>query len=391
MSCSWMRIARLRRAADRQGAPICGNRVWRSADSIFVQRGQAIESIGAGSASALSASDLVLYHGGKHVEFDNATALSWDAQGLWHTVAPGSTSATPTGFYWSTKGYDHDGLGSSWTMLSNGTVEAYWLDEDYNTLRSTTGALPPLPASNVTTPCAWQIWRNAPSKPDSVGVYPRYECGSTGYEGVLERYREGNSGGSMSPDGRFTLLAVNVIENTYSMSSWNACTPGTYRANVGNPTTEHPNLCRDTQFSEQPRKALLVVADSANGLVRVASGVAEVARNIDWIGVSEDGKELVMQSSRCVVAVGAMTKVCSDGRVDWRVLALADAVVGPANFSRPVSAIINSSRVTAGAIRAITADKSTKELTNAASARRARIAAEPTVRKRLRKHRVMLP
>ncbi len=106
-------------------------------------------------------------------------------------------------------------------------------------------------------------------------------------------------------------------------------------------------------------------------------------RNLDWIGVNENGAELVTQSSRCVKDANATTQVCTDGRVDWRVVSFPSVQVDTAHFSRGVAPIVFPQRVTGAALRADVDDAPAEVLTLSERARRARIAATPSVRKRV--------
>ncbi|MEK7240919.1 MAG: S8 family serine peptidase, partial [Gemmatimonadota bacterium] len=340
----------LKEAADSLGGPICGNRVWRSGDSVLVRRGAATDVLATGLGTSVG--DLVLYHGGRRIDVDYSRALVWTPSAGWHLTAAGVPSTTPTGFYWSASGFDHDGLGSSWSIVSNGRSYAYWYDRYYDDLLTVSMTLPALSSTRVSE-CRWQTWRTGPSNPDSTGLYPRYECSLMGSSGTQNQYREGaRSGGAMSPDGRFTALPITVVENAYTLVSWAPCTPGTFWATTGNPTSENPNLCRQQLLATRPLSAFLVISDSATHSARVATGLALTERNLDWVAIAEDGQEMVLQSSRCTKSADAQFQSCSAGVIEWRTLALADGVLGTVNFSAPLADVALPDRLRSASLRA---------------------------------------
>jgi subtilisin family serine protease len=106
----------LKLAAERQGAPLCGNRVWTSAGTIRVQRGNTIETI----PTVLSPSDTIrnieVSHGGKRIDYTTystsgvpfvARALTWSG-GVWSTSSLPPLSPHSSGTWLSTHGTSHD-------------------------------------------------------------------------------------------------------------------------------------------------------------------------------------------------------------------------------------------------------------------------------------------
>ena len=122
----------LKKAAERTGAPLCGNRVWASAGSIKVQRGSAVETI----ATAVSATDTIrsieVEHGGKRIDyvtFDSTQfgimpvtrSLVW-ANGSWSAASLPSLSPHSSGTWLSGHGTSHDrdtALVSALTTVGN--------------------------------------------------------------------------------------------------------------------------------------------------------------------------------------------------------------------------------------------------------------------------------
>ena len=104
----------LKLAAERPGAPLCGNRVWAANGTVWKERTAVNgtftdEALGTVPIGARAWIDVL--HGGKRVQ--NETALGWQsftwANGLWSPA----TNITPTsgwgGTWWSSRARDHDG------------------------------------------------------------------------------------------------------------------------------------------------------------------------------------------------------------------------------------------------------------------------------------------
>jgi hypothetical protein len=93
----------LKKAAERTGAPLCGNHVWAIEDSLFVTRGAASERIAVRPGSGSSGT--YTYHGGHFIDFNGG--LRW-ANSNW---TPGAIppDAVPSGSGSSASGGSHDG------------------------------------------------------------------------------------------------------------------------------------------------------------------------------------------------------------------------------------------------------------------------------------------
>ena len=109
--------AALRKAAERPGAPLCGNRVWAAYDTIRAERSvtngvptdEVLAVLPSGTVSRVNA-----FHGGKRIQ-NNIPGYAWEGF-LWN---PGGGQWTPAtnllpldassgGTFWSLNGPDHD-------------------------------------------------------------------------------------------------------------------------------------------------------------------------------------------------------------------------------------------------------------------------------------------
>lgn len=366
----------LRIAAERPGAPICGNRVWRSGDTVLVQRGSKPTVLATGLGATTG--DLALYHGGRRIDVDYTRSLVWSPATGWQLTTAGAPSTTRSGFYWSANAFDHDGLGASWSLESNGSSYSYWYGSDGNLRRTVSMTLPGL-SSNLASECRWMTWRLSPN--------PHYECSMVALAGTRSDYREAaRSGGAMSPNGRFTALPLTVVEDVYTLLDWSTCPAGTFWATTGNPTPEHPNQCRELLSAMRPLSAFIVIADSATHSAHKATDLALTGRNLDWVAITEDGREIVMQSSVCTKSPTASFPTCIDGQIEWRALSLANWTIGSAsNFSAPLADVARPDRWLRGAgLRATQAADTSALMDLEPSARARRERSEATARLRRR-------
>ncbi len=98
----------LKLAAERPGAPLCGNRVYAIADSVFVQRGSSgDEKILTLSTPGVSLS-ITSYHGGHDLGLNNYYGFTW-ANGHWDSVTPPfNPQASFSGAWNSVNALSHD-------------------------------------------------------------------------------------------------------------------------------------------------------------------------------------------------------------------------------------------------------------------------------------------
>jgi hypothetical protein len=101
----------LKRGAEDNGAPLCGNRVWAEGAQIYAQRGSGKEAIGPAEAGG-DVSDLLTQHGGRVILYNNTAqqgrALHRQADGTWALGSiPTDYNAKIGGATWSELAYSH--------------------------------------------------------------------------------------------------------------------------------------------------------------------------------------------------------------------------------------------------------------------------------------------
>jgi hypothetical protein len=115
----------LKRGAEDQGAPLCGNRVWAEGAQIWAQRGSGKEALG--SADSIGdVADLLTQHGGRVILYNNTAsqgqALHRTATGTWERGdIPANYNTQIGGATWSVLAYSHgaDSLVALNTSLVN--------------------------------------------------------------------------------------------------------------------------------------------------------------------------------------------------------------------------------------------------------------------------------
>jgi thermitase len=115
----------LKRGAEDQGAPLCGNRVWAEGAQVWAQRGSGKEAIGPADAGG-DVSDLLTQHGGRAIVYNNTAqqgkALLRQADGTWAVGGiPADWSSKAGGSTLSEISYSHgiDSLVEVTTSLVN--------------------------------------------------------------------------------------------------------------------------------------------------------------------------------------------------------------------------------------------------------------------------------
>lgn len=101
----------LKRGAEDNGAPLCGNRVWAEGAQIWAQRGSGKEAIGAAESGG-DVSDILTQHGGRVVLYNNTAAqgraLHRQANGTWTLgTVPSDFNGKIGGATWSELAYSH--------------------------------------------------------------------------------------------------------------------------------------------------------------------------------------------------------------------------------------------------------------------------------------------
>jgi Subtilase family len=159
----------LKIAAERNGAPLCGNRVWASGAQIYAQRGSgAPEALGPAETSG-EVGDILTQHGGRVILYNSTSgqgrALHRQTDGTWQLGGvPTDYNTKIGGATWSVRAYSHgaDSLvqlntsgvnNNSWWRTGSQTTVPVILRTVQNPNGSQLGTLPitdlPLPETRI--------------------------------------------------------------------------------------------------------------------------------------------------------------------------------------------------------------------------------------------------
>ena len=264
----------LRLAASRAGAPLCGNHVWSSNDSVVTRRGTELETL---FSIGEPASYVNARHVGRRVDVfgDGSLFSSFLYQnGSWVQDLSDTLPDTLSGGTWSSSLFaSHDGDSLALTNGSgDGSNQVFSTRiEDLRTNGSAT--LPQaivVPVSDNTTAECWRKNFSYPeSCTDSVGVGTRTTAWARP---------------SFSPLGDRILVAINRQQRTVTLGGWVPC-----------PRQAYPERqCRPT-FTEETSTGVEFHQYSlpSGALSALPSWSVTAGENVYWFGLSEDGKEIV--------------------------------------------------------------------------------------------------
>ncbi|HET7622217.1 MAG TPA: S8 family serine peptidase [Gemmatimonadaceae bacterium] len=282
----------LKLAAERPGAPLCGNRVWSDSGAIFAERGS-------GSKERLftvgePAGYVNVLHGGRRIQFVGTD--SWDdfeydySNGQWayagdpYGLPPGVTGGT-----WnSEEQYNHDGDSVVYIQQSGGV--------DYTQftvlLRGTSGTSQPRTLTSWSVPisvpggdeCVYKVAQMDYS--DSIPRFIQYNCQLTVPQGVST---QASANPAYSPLGDRVIVTVNwTTSSTTGLSAWSPCP----WSSVIHDTNVQSSMCRSSTSEAAGSDAKVYSIRTSDGNRTELPSIP--TSSIYWRGVSETGKELVI-------------------------------------------------------------------------------------------------
>ncbi len=330
--------ASLKLAAQRPGAPLCGNRIWVEGDGVKVQRTSSlIETI---IPSGISGSTyLSPYHGGKRFDLDYSREFTW-SNGSWSEVSyQTAPDAEQGGAFWSYNGADHDAkqwvsgqIHRDTAATGVDTVIVTFTDSlGYNTSFRRTFSVVRPPTTCVADSAAFDniddhYLGNFCANRRRVGTWDDFESagqsGSTGLFPVL------------SPQADFILMPLITMRHTVSSGAQSNCDrPLPFAMPPG--VHDH---CTAGTFADSSISLVIYRINIANGswtpiALDVSGSTSRDRGYYEWLEVSDRGDQLVIGAGehlrRGTVGwsqFGSESKVantwtCTNGRDEWLSLA----------------------------------------------------------------------
>jgi len=280
----------LKRAAERVGAPLCGNRVWAVGGNVFAQRDSTtIEQLATVGGSLR---ETLVHHGGRRIDLkgDNGErpTLAY-TNGSWMRVAdsislpPGLPGGTAHSFFAISHGFD------SATVLQpsgGGPDIDVGIFDVYSGMTTPLTTIPVvLPPPSSTTTCIWQI---SQFHPDSVGVFTGYRCIDSIPTGSVH---SAGSNASFSPFSDSVYIAVSLTRSTTTSSpGFSPCPWSTVQ--FGHDT----DLCvaSYTSTTQSLGTTLYAIPKRQNTTASVLPW--SLLKGVVSMGLSEDGTEAVFDT-----------------------------------------------------------------------------------------------
>lgn len=315
----------LQQAAREPGAPLCGNRVYKSGNGIYAQRTAGAEKIidlpnqTADSGNA----NLDVYHGGKRIDVGFTEEYDWRAspRGFAHAAAyEYSDSLIDGAAYLSAIGISHD---YDVRARSSGPFQ-YLMNEPVATDSATLSLYGSGISSSPITIDRFTISR--PTTQSVVGRVPvpkpddhfagYFADANWTYVGEWTQ-PSGDPVVAMAPDGTFALAAVNFVTVglTANQDFVDCAPPGLYDM--------PPAQCASGTHSWSSDHAEIYRVDVAARTVRHLASIPSTS--IAWMAFSENERELVWQT------------VTNRSRIDVRYYFQADQVSYGMNYSSILS------------------------------------------------------
>lgn len=302
----------LRTAAERPGAPLCGNRVWAAGGAVYADRGGSPEQL---FQLGEPGGYLDVYHGGRRIDVDVAHGFGRTftlSGGNWSEVADPSTlpSGVPSGAFNSLIGFSHD-RDTLLVPFPSGTSNSFSLGLSIRTVQQPD---PPQSLGTVTVPVApsammWECrWREAQVRSqDGQAVFDHWFCvdsvatGSQEHAGPVFAY---------SPAGDRVILAFNRRLTISSVTGSFAACPWSRQGSNYN-TDE---CLASYTITEQTERSDILEFDIRTGNPRSLFTMA--GREVLALSIGESGTEGTFDTG---VSNSSVTAVPSDSLQGWEV------------------------------------------------------------------------
>jgi hypothetical protein len=293
----------LRAAAQRPGAPLCGNRVWANGTNIYAQRDTTSSTGELLFNSGDTASYVNVFHGGHRIEvFDrgfNTHAFRYVSPGTWQATT--DTAVTlPGGTYSSLLWYSHNRDSVVDITQGSGSGVAT-LDVGFRT-----GTAPRLSLGTITVPLATT---DTMCVRLSQGTTPLCEYAVP--NGTVESMGWATAFGMTG--GQIFVTVSKFLRTIQSIGGWSPCPWDP------TPLPPNPETCRTVSWlttSEATALWSVPVPKTSSGPRSPWSFTSP--KQVFWLAGSEDGKQIVtgegqsQQTSRLIWTVGAGAQLVAD-------------------------------------------------------------------------------
>jgi len=310
----------LKRAAERPGAPLCGNRVWSVNGRVVAMRDSTVRDTLFSTGE--SGGYMTVMHGGHRIDFFGDSSFKSRAFVLkgnaWTEAANPDTlpSAITGGSAYSELQLSHNGDSVVLVQASqSATAEQFNVSVKAvatGTTHSLSTITVPL-ANNTSHFCRQQgATFHTDTFPPFTVHFTGYVCGDT--TGVDGSFQTADARAAYSPLGDRVIVTINRrTTQTTAIQTWQTCPWSTPDPSTGVQQVQ----CRSSSYQETDSAALVYGVRTADGVATQLPSPA--AGDVFWSAVSEPGVELV-------TGIGAITTT-------WQSLPLANATWSSTNTS----------------------------------------------------------
>lgn len=331
----------LRKAAAKNGAPLCGNRVWADPGyGIRVQRDtNSIQTIVApsGAFDPWSFNYVNIHHGGRRMELAFSDRYVLGGGGTWGTGtwSPDLVSEYSGAYKGSSAYYqDHDdSLNTKFVATPAGST--YSLKIEYRALPGNTLFHVDSIANAVTISTASASVECNQREPDAPGGVPTgsYSCLTYDTTGVWEQrnFIPTNVGHTLEPQARVAVAALGIWTHYRQLdASWSVC--------AGQGGALFPKECkgRVVDSLHTSRVHLWKVDRSGNWEQLNVPSIANDSAEVWGMAINEAGTELMLQVGRYHLNARTGSWSCADSRHEWIALDVAGSSSGATRYRRNI-------------------------------------------------------
>lgn len=313
----------LKLAAERPGAPLCGNRVWTADSAVYAERdsGSATRLFGIGEPAGY----VNVLHGGRRVQvfgMDSFDYREFDyANGQWTDV--GSAYDQPDGIWSgatnSLRHLDHDGDSIVYVQSGGGTDEAQFTVM----LRDTSAGSTPRSLATWSVPIQTPVADLCVEENADVYYVDDTIPNLRGY--VCSRYESQGTRTEAFTDAAFSPLGDRVVTttsvratNSTDIGSWANC-PWSFTYSNSSIVSSHcRSVIYQSSYSNAPVQSIRTSDGQRQALFSIPSS------NVFWQAVGETGQEMVV----AVADIQDAYKLEPVAGAGWRTTVLNQSVVG---------------------------------------------------------------
>lgn len=283
----------LKLAAERPGAPLCGNRVWTADNAVYTERasGSATQLFGIGERAGF----VNVLHGGRRVQvfgMDSFDYREFDyANGQWTDVGSAYGQPTPiwSGATNSLRGRNHDGDSVVYVQRGGSATSAQFTVM----LRDTSASSVPralhgwnVPLQIPTDICVQEDADVYWVPEDTLTHLRKYDCVLFAPAGAST---SASAAATFSPLGDRIITTGSVSTTNSSVSAWSSC-PGSFIWFNSSIESSH---CRSISYQSSFSNAQVQSIRISDGQIQALPSIP--TSYVFWQAVGESGKEMVVE------------------------------------------------------------------------------------------------